>query len=135
MMLALAFALACGGGSKPPEAAAKETPPEVPSEPKVAACDGQNPGAWGSCEGQAVTSTGSRPQMEMQTPMVNGPDEHQTIVEIGGAQVIVLSKDAPTCTGAMAISGTVHKVALGGAPGTPESYEGWSLTGATITCQ
>jgi hypothetical protein len=64
------------------------------------------------------------------------PAMQQTYIEVGeGSQIIVLSKEADKCTGTKRVVGTLREINMGGPEGTKQSYRGWSINDATITCE
>lgn len=91
---------------------------------------------WATCEGKRVQVDGRNPEMVNQHPMVNGPDTEQGYLDVeGGGQIVIVSREAVSCEGAMRVVGTLRGIGLGGAPGTKDSYEGWAIEDATVTCQ
>lgn len=99
-------------------------------------------GTWATCIGKLVEMRGKDPQLVMQHPMLGGGPPgavtmQQTYLETAeGNQIIILSKTAPKCPGAQKrVKGTLRDVNLGGPEGTKESYRGWSIHDATITCE
>ena len=90
---------------------------------------------WKACAGKMVRIVGAPTVQIRQHPVAGGPGSHrrQSYLEFGGVQIVVASKDVPSCQGKRGVTGTLNRVDLGGAPGTKRSYRGWSITGATIT--
>ncbi len=133
----------------------------VGSTTPVAAVPGSNPGvapataadgdscaltagaSWATCVGKRVQIRGKQPVMLMQHPMLVTPAlpgavaSTQSYVETAeGLQVIVLTENGQSpCAGAMRVEGTLKAINLGGAQGTPMSYRGWAVQGATVTCE
>jgi hypothetical protein len=114
---------------------------EPPSSPESAAVDSSlcvpaSYEQWATCEGKRVQVDGRHPEMVHQHPMSNGPDTEQGYLDVdGGGQIVIVSKQAVTCEGAMRVVGTLRGVDLGGEPGTKGSYEGWVIEDATVTCR
>jgi hypothetical protein len=91
---------------------------------------------WTTCEGKRVQVDGRNPEMVGQHPMMNGPDTEQGYLDVeGGGQIVIVSSEPVTCKGAMRVVGTLRGNDLGGEPGTKESYQGWVIEGATVTCR
>lgn len=91
---------------------------------------------WATCEGKRVQVDGRNPEMVNQHPMMNGPDTEQGYLDVeGGGQIVIVSSEPVSCKGAMRVVGTLRGIDLGGAPGTKESYQGWMIEGATVTCR
>jgi hypothetical protein len=113
---------------------------EPPTSPETAAVDPSlcvpaSYQEWSTCEGKRVQVDGRNPEMVNQHPMVNGPETEQGYLDVdGGGQVVIVSSEAVSCQGAMRVVGTLRDIGLGGAPGTKESYEGWAIEDATVTC-
>jgi hypothetical protein len=94
-------------------------------------------GSWAACEGARVQMIGRAPEMVGQHPMMDGgPDElHQSYLDYDGVEVIVLTKAEVACSGEMLVIGTLRGISGGGAPGTKDSYVGWTLEQAEVTCR
>lgn len=91
---------------------------------------------WSTCEGQRVQVDGRNPEMVHQHPMMNGPETEQGYLDVeGGRQVVIVSSEPVSCKGAMRVVGTLRGIDLGGEPGTKESYAGWVIEDATVTCR
>jgi hypothetical protein len=91
---------------------------------------------WPTCEGKRVQVDGRNPEMVHQHPMMNGPDTEQGYLDVdGGAQIVLVTREVVTCKGAMRVVGTLRATDLGGAPGTKESYQGWVIEDAEVTCR
>ncbi|MFV8752256.1 hypothetical protein ACNOYE_17040 [Nannocystaceae bacterium ST9] len=116
------------------EAEPNTEPDEASPDPEL--CTLGPRGSWAACEGQRVLMKGRDPEAVSQHPMLDGgPDElHQSYLDYEGVEVIVLSKTEVSCPGEMQVIGTLRGITGGGAPGTKESYVGWSLEQAEITC-
>jgi hypothetical protein len=68
--------------------------------------------------------------------MMNGPDTEQGDLDVeGGGQIVLITREVVTCKGAMRVVGTLRATDLGGAPGTKESYQGWVIEDAEVTCR
>jgi hypothetical protein len=151
LVLALAFTtLACNPSkTQEPESTAVKEPPaepsvaepvETPAAEDEAFCNLGAPDTWSSCEGQRVKLEGKEPEPGMmgQHPMLNFPDEKgerfQSYLDVQGVQVIVISREEVACQGERTVIGVLRGVDLGGEPGTKESYAGWSVEEAEVTC-
>lgn len=123
-------------------------PAATAANPAPAAADANlcalgKPGTWSTCIGKRVELRGKEPKMVYQHPMIapmsrpgGPPTMQQSYLEVGeGTQVIVLSKDADKCSGAKRVTGTLGEINMGGPAGTKESYRGWSINDATVTCE
>lgn len=154
------FLTACAGSSAPTDAAPASTvvastaaPPAAtpaanPAATPAAAADANlcvlgKAGTWSSCIGKRVEVRGKEPKMVYQHPMIapmsapgGPPTMQQSYLEVAeGSQIIVLSKTMPKCGEGKRVTGTLREINLGGAEGTKESYKGWSIDDATITCE
>ena len=92
-------------------------------------------GEWAACDGQRVQLRGTMSEHVSQHPMLSGPDEEQGYVDAEGTQLIVLTKTPIACDGAVSVVGTLRGIDLGGEPGTKNSYGGWAIESATVTCE
>jgi hypothetical protein len=137
-----------GADADPPTTggAAAESVAPVESEPTNVETETAEPvdpnlcvlvaGEWEKCEGKLVQVDGSNADMVQQHPMVNGPDTEQGYMDVEGAgQIILVTKRAVDCSGAMRVVGTLRGVDGGGAPGTKDSYQGWMIEHAQVTCR
>jgi hypothetical protein len=144
-LLLLLSACASDGPTPAPQVAAPPPTAAVAAAPEAAGatattCTIGAPDTWASCEGQVVRMEGTTPKMVHNHPlMAGGPPGTTSLVQEymdveGGAQVVVITSQAVDCTGKMVATGTLHSVDLGGAEGTPDSYKGWRIDGATVSC-
>lgn len=149
----VAVVVVCAGCSPQPEGATQrpaeakaEAKADAPADVKAAdaKADGEalcSPGAsLETCDGKRVRLEGKKPMMVMQHPMMNagppGMERHQSYLEVdGGAQIIVISEAVNACEGAMAVTGTLRSIDMGGPEGTKDSYKGWQVTGAAVECR
>ena len=158
----LGLVSACGGSSAPSDAAPAgpspaSTPAPAPSasvaapavttaaavvDPNV--CRLGKMETWKECVGKQVEVLGQTPKMVYQHPMIApvgmpgsaAPTMKQGYLELSeGNQIIVISKDADSCSGAKRVKGSLRQIDLGGPAGTKESYRGWAIENATITCE
>jgi hypothetical protein len=91
---------------------------------------------WSTCEGKRVQVDGRNPEMIHQHPMSNGPYTEQGYLDVeGGGQIVIVSREAVSCERAMRVVGTLRGIRGSGAPGTKESYRGWVIEDATVTCR
>jgi hypothetical protein len=91
---------------------------------------------WPTCEGKRVQVDGRNPEMVYQHPMMNGPDTEQGYLEVEGAgQIVLVTREPVTCKADMRVIGTLRAIDLGGEPGTKESYKGWVIEDAEVTCR
>lgn len=137
--------------SKPAPSVASPAPSAVPPAASASAaavdpnlCPMDKPDTWKACVGKMVEVRGQEPKMVYQHPMIapmtlpgsGAPTVQQSYLEIaGGSQIIVLSKTGDKCTGAKRVKGSLREINLGGPSGTKESYSGWAIENATITCE
>lgn len=64
------------------------------------------------------------------------PTMKQGYLELSqGNQIIVLSRDDDKCSGSKRVKGSLREIDMGGPAGTKESYRGWAIENATITCE
>lgn len=97
---------------------------------------------WMACDGKMVKVSGTRPRMVSQHPVVSGPvgpepdapETHQSYLDVGDLQVIVVSAEKNMCDEKMTVVGRLERIDLGGAPGTKNSYKGWEILEAEVTC-
>jgi hypothetical protein len=85
-----------------------------------------------------VRLLGKRARLVAQHPLIvpPGSEQLQEYVDVkDGPQVIVLVAAPIACTDELSVTGTLRGVRNGGAPGTKDSYEGWSLDGARVECR
>lgn len=144
-----AFALACAGASgESGEPAKAEDPAEVApieAEPTADPSTTADPSLcqlgddWSSCVDKRVQIDGTAPEFVMQHPMMTmgGDDEwKQDYMDVGegGRQIIVLTREPGKCKGAMRVVGTLGGIEGRGEPGTKESYAGWVVRQAEVTC-
>lgn len=94
-----------------------------------------SPSVWTECEGQRVRLQGSAAEQVMQHPVLVPPDQHQGYMDVEDVQLIVLTKAAFDCSAAMSVVGTLRSVDMGGEPGSKDSYKGWAIEDATVTCE
>lgn len=158
-LLVSVLVAACAGSSAPvdskPEATSTSAPPPAATPASTAAtapaaaadpnvCPLSNADAWNGCVGKLVEVRGQTPKMVAQHPMMaplsppggDLPTIHQSYLETAeGGQIIVLSREQNKCTGAMRVKGTLRAIDMGGPPKTKQSYKGWSIEDATITCE
>ena len=96
---------------------------------------------WNECEGKEVKLEGHKPKMIMQHPMVGGfslegEPPIQGYMDINdGTQIVLLTKTRITCEGEMTAIGKLVGIDLGGPKGTKQSYSGWYLDNAKVTCK
>jgi hypothetical protein len=154
--LPIVLTLACAS-SPTPEPQEDSPPPAQPAEvegpaptndPEAAAaaeglCTPASYSEWSTCEGKRVRVNGRNAQMVMQHPIVAAPpglspdnrNTHQGYMDVDdGGQVIVVTSEPFDCPGKMTVVGVLDGVRGNGPPGTKESYSGWSLTDAEVTC-
>lgn len=154
-VLLVVFAPACAGSSAPTDAAPATTsaanPPATsttaataPAATDTDVCKLENDDAWSACVGKMVEVRGENPKIVAQHPMVapmaapgsDAPQIHQSYLDVaGGRQIIVTSRQSDDCKGAKRVKGSLRAIDLGGPAGTKESYRGWSIDNATITCE
>lgn len=93
---------------------------------------------WSSCVGQRVQIDGNAPEFVQQHPMMTMPDDDwkQDYMDVGdgGRQIIVLTREPGKCKGAMRVVGMLDGIDLGGEPGTKQSYGGWVVREAEVSC-
>lgn len=91
---------------------------------------------WQQCDGQSATILGKVPRMVMQHPMLafdlelpgnNSSRTMQSYMDVGGHQIILLTKTEMTCQGELQVKGSLEQIDLGGKKGTKESYQGWAV--------
>lgn len=121
----------------PSAAASSSASTSVDAGPTCALTNGAS---WEGCEGKTVRVAGRVPKMIMQHPVVTGGPSAkggvQDYMDVDGGGQIILVVDAPVaCKGAMTATGVLRSVRGRGAPGTKESYEGWYLASARVTCR
>ena len=154
-LFALALVSACASSSAPADTTATATSTTPPATATVdapaAAAPAPDPnvcplkpGAWEACVGKLVEIRGKNPPIVYQHPVLapmaapgsDKPTIQQSYLETDeGGQVIVLSKQQDTCTGAKRVKGTLRAIDLGGPSGTKLSYKGWSVDDAAIVCE
>jgi hypothetical protein len=125
----------------PPATTAAEAPKPAASDPSLCALGKSD--TWSSCIGKRVEVRGKEPQMVYQHPMIapmalpgTAPVMQQSYLETAeGSQIIILSKDADKCAGAKRVTGSLREINLGGPSGTKQSYRGWAIEDAKITCE
>lgn len=126
--------------SAPPAAATGEAATTAASNSTPCALKAD---AWADCIGQSVDIGGRYPITLAQHPLLappamsGSPPVTQTYLETAdGRQIIVLTADRiPECPAAMRVRGTLQAVDLGGPDGTPQSYRGWAVHGASVSCE
>lgn len=124
-----------------PSTAVAPVEEEPPASPESAAVDPSlcvpaSYDQWSTCEGKRVQVDGRNPEMVHQHPMMSGPDDEQGYLDVdGGGQIVIVSKEPVRCKGAMRVVGTLRGIQGNGAPGTKESYQGWWIGDATVTCR
>jgi hypothetical protein len=141
-------------GTSDPAPASAPAPAELEgpapaSEPAAAPaedglCSLAAPSEWSTCDGQRVRIQGRAPTMVMQHPMRNQPEglspdgrnTHQGYMDTDRAQMIILTKAPFNCSGEMTVVGTLREIKASGDPGVKgkDSYGGWSLEDAEVTC-
>jgi hypothetical protein len=150
-LLGLVFVLGCsrsGADADAPTTGASEVVAPVEAEPppnveavEAAAVDPSlcvpaSYDQWPTCEGKRVQVDGRNPEMIHQHPMSNGPYTEQGYLDVeGGGQIVIVSREAVSCKRAMRVVGTLRGIRGSGAPGTKESYRGWVIEDATVTCR
>jgi hypothetical protein len=99
---------------------------------------------WSACDGQRVRMRGRVAEHVMQHPIVATPEEvapdgrntHQGYMDAEGVQLIVVTAVPIACADAMSVVGTLRGISLGDGSGrSKESYGGWSLVDAEVTCE
>lgn len=134
-ILAISFTLcaltACSHTGPAPVTSASEVTQEDSS---LCAAKTSAPQTWATCNGKMVRFIGTVPEVILGHPTAGGPDTKQSYLEVGKRQIVVSSTAASACSGSRVVTGILNKVDLGGAAGTRSSYQGWSITEATITC-
>ena len=139
---------------EPPTTAADEVDPAEPksesesepessaaADPSLCASAGED---WQGCDGQRVEIRGRAAEMVMQHPMVNQPEglspdnrnTQQGYMDTDSAQLIVLTAEPFACTGEMTVVGVLRGIDLDPNPDAEgkNSYGGWSITDAEVTC-
>jgi hypothetical protein len=122
---------ACSHTGPAPVTSASEVTQE---DSNLCAAKTSTPETWATCEGKIVRFIGTGPGIILAHPNAGGADTKQSYLEVGKRQIVVSSPAAPACSGSRVVTGILNKVDLGGAAGTRSSYQGWSITEATITC-
>jgi hypothetical protein len=98
------------------------------------------PPQWAQCVGAPVAFEGQLSRVVTNHPMLApaldpATRQGQTYVDAAdGTQLIIIADRAEPCRGTVWVTGTLERVDLGGAAGTPESYQGWAVRAATVTC-
>jgi hypothetical protein len=141
------LALACANTSDDPttsEPAGVEPAVVAEAEPSADPSQTTDPSLcqvaddWAACVGKRVQIDGKAPEFVQQHPMMTGPFDDgwkQDYMDVSEAmQIIVLTKEPGKCKGAMRVVGTLEGIDLGGEPGTKESYGGWVVREAEVTC-
>lgn len=142
------FAAACATPSEPePEPSEpSQAEPSVVAEAEPSADPSQatdpslcQPGDdWAACVGKRVQIDGKAPEFVQQHPMMTGPFDDgwkQDYMDVSEAmQIIVITKEPGKCKGAMRVVGMLEGIDLGGEPGTKQSYGGWVVREAEVTC-
>jgi hypothetical protein len=147
-LLGLVFVLGCsrsGADADAPTTGASEVVAPVEAEPppnvEAAAVDPSlcvpaSYDQWPTCEGKRVQVDGRNPEMVSQHPMMNGPETEQGYLDVeGGGQIVLITREVVTCKGAMRVVGTLRGTDMGGEPGTKDSYQGWMIEDAEVTCR
>lgn len=120
---------------------AEASPPPTPTAPADAdLCElGDD---WMACDGKMVKVSGTRPRMVSQHPSMAGPigpgpdapETHESYLDVDDLQIIIVSAEKNTCGEKMTVAGRLERIDLGGEPGTKNSYAGWQITDAEVTC-
>ncbi len=152
LVSALACAAALAAGCGQPEVTPDKAAPlgGAPVESQVvdskqdAECDLASVEDWSACVDRPSILTGRLAVQVSQHPVIaapfgpdgEGPGQQQVYVDVEGkGQIIVVTASDPVqCEGQVSVRGVLQSVDLGGEEGTKESYKGWSVQGATITC-
>jgi len=120
----------------------RETPPQEETAASNSRCalDNADTSTWLACDGKTVQLTGPKATLITQHPIAfdpqpNAPRAEQHYLDIAGRQVVVAAHEDPACEGDYVVNGTLRRVDLGGEPGTRGSYQGWSVTNATLSCR
>lgn len=90
---------------------------------------------WSACDGQRVRLRGRESEQVMQHPVM-GPD-HQGYMDVEDTQLIVLTKAPFSCPEAMTAVGTLRGIDVDPDPDAQgkNSYSGWMLEDAEVTCE
>lgn len=101
---------------------------------------------WQACDGKLVKLAGivPAPHQILPAPMLNMPAFTSTQVDmpnliqsylnVGKRQIILLSSQPISCVAGLEVVGRLESVALGGAPRTQNSYEGWAIYVDSALC-
>eukprot|EP00808_Paulinella_micropora_P004860 g46327.t1 len=94
----------------------------------------------GVCVGQQITLPCQRPRQLGQHPYYAPAFESvdslasQSFCSYNGYQVMVMSKEANSCSGDFTVSGRLEYIALGGPKGTKTEYENFKIRAVSIIC-
>lgn len=125
-----------------PASAAPAAPSAASVDPNLCVLDKSD--AWKGCVGKIVEVHGQTPKMVNQHPMmapVNpmggpAPKISQSYLDMPeGRQIIIISSKPDDCDGAKRVKGSLREIDMGGPSGTKQSYHGWAIENATITCE
>lgn len=105
-----------------------------------APADGAAPGSLAAKVDQAVVLDGELAKLPLAHPSQRGPGPGvELYVDVpdgdATAQIVVVTPADPGCAGPVTVAGTLERVDLGGPEGTPQSYRGWVIRNATVTCR
>lgn len=106
------------------------------------------PNNWESCDNQTVKLLGYVPAPHQirpapilsipNLPTIQQADTPQALLQsymnVGEKQIILLSTQPIACVTGLEVIGRLESVALGGAPRTKSSYQGWSLYVDSVQC-
>lgn len=123
------IAVGCQGASRAPDAV-------EPTHTSAQGCTPAEPSTWDECDGKILTVHGTAANLVRSHPSVAGPMGNQTelYMDVGDAQLIVVTEQAKRCDGAMTAVGTLQVIDLGGPAGTKGSYRGLAIQDAKVSC-